>query len=175
MLRRFALRAAQSLLWTYRVCRQSVSVSSDGDAGRLQHVGGDDQLRRVSGIHRSPTAIVMPCAYPLTDKPWPALPCHIVCQRMSSGRQSRQGYASFPTGRACLINRYARRKTVAASGQRRAGSARAYRLSFAGVPAVFQFGGLSQRSAPSGSTGARRYRGSGRRVPAVLSCGIQPL
>ncbi len=37
----------------YRFCRQSVSVSSDGDAGRLHHVGGDDQLRRVRVDYRS--------------------------------------------------------------------------------------------------------------------------
>ncbi len=78
----------------------------------LHHVGGDDQLRRVRWT-TDRHGYCYAARDPLTDKP--RLRC---CYRLPAyvvRRQSRQGMRVFQPD-ACLINRYARRKTVAASG-----------------------------------------------------------
>ncbi|VEA35388.1 AlkB protein [Salmonella enterica subsp. enterica] len=105
---------------------------------------------------------------PLTDKPWPALPLSFasVCRQAAIAA----GYASFQPD-ACLINRYAPGAKLSLHQDKDEPDLRAPIISVSlGVPAVFSvWRPASQRPDPADLTGAWRYRGLGRRVPAVLS------
>ena len=82
---------------------------------------------------------------PLTRKPWPAMPDW--CRRLAQEAASRAGYPGFNPD-ACLINRYQPGAKLSLHQDKDEATLDAPIVSVSlGLPAVFQFGGLT-RSAP---------------------------
>lgn len=167
VLRRFAFRAAQSLLddigfvASQSPFRQMVTPGGYTMSVAMTNCGA---LGWTTDRHGYCYAV----RDPLTDKPWPALPLSFasVCRQAAIAA----GYASFQPD-ACLINRYAPGAKLSLHQDKDEPDLRApiVSVSVGGAGDFSVWRPASQRSAPADLTGAWRYRGLGRRVPAVLS------
>ncbi|VFS03914.1 AlkB protein [Salmonella enterica subsp. houtenae] len=144
VLRRFAFRAAQSLLddigfvASQSPFRQMVTPGGYTMSVAMTNCGA---LGWTTDRHGYCYAV----RDPLTDKPWPALPLSFasVCRQAAMAA----GYESFQPD-ACLINRYATGAKLSLHQDKDEPDLRAPIVSVSlGVPAVFQFGGL-RRSDP---------------------------
>lgn len=144
LLRRFAFRAAQSLLddigfvASQSPFRQMVTPGGYTMSVAMTNCGA---LGWTTDRHGYCYAV----RDPLTDKPWPALPLSFasVCRQAAIAA----GYESFQPD-ACLINRYAPGAKLSLHQDKDEPDLRAPIVSVSlGVPAVFQFGGL-RRSDP---------------------------
>ena len=104
---------------------------------------------------------------PETGKPWPAMPP--LFRELADRAAEHAGFAGFAPD-VCLINRYepGARMSLHQDKDELDFGAPIVSVSL-GLPAIFMFGGLKRSDKPPVSSRARRHRGVGWAVAAVLS------
>ena len=175
VLRRFAVPEEAALLAALRRGDRRRAVAPHGHAGRLPHVGGDDELRRARLGHRRDGLPLRRRSIPESGRPLAAHAGGVRARRARRGGSAPAFDGFVPD--ACLVNRYepGARLSLHQDRDERDFAAPIVSVSL-GLPAVFLFGGDEARrpgACACRSRTATSSCGAGRRGCAITACAAQ--